>query len=277
MQDMATRPDVEQLAWRALLSCFEQDEQSPTGWTKRDLATEEERVEWWESHLDLARELAARPDELHQFATPELADVLGVLMPQLAQVANEEPDVVLWNSGVQERLQEVESEWTSRVWDLVPIGLLSLPRKETQEVFGEAVRAYLFGLDLACVGIARAALEVLTRELHETECWERKVFAAFPVSAWARDDLERRRREAREAEKDERSGKRGRVKKDPERVSLFWCIEDLAAAGVLEDPEAAAAHEIRVAGNDAVHRGEASCIVALDVLKHLRTVLKVFA
>lgn len=274
---MATRPDIEQLARRALQSRFERDEQSPTGWTERDLSTEEAKTDVWDAHLDLARELAARPDEIHVFATPELADIVEKLMPQLLAVTREDPDAVLWNAGAGKRLHEIQEEWVARVWDLVPVGLLSLPRKETQEVFGEAVRAYLLGLDLACVGIGRSALEVLTRELHETECWERKISAAFPVSIWAREDLERRRAEAREKGNSEPSGKRGRVKKDPERVSLAWCIEDLAAAGVLEDPEAAAAHEIRLAGNNAVHRGEASCVVALDVLKHLRTVLKVFA
>ena len=162
------------------------------------------------------------------------------------------------------------------MWDLVPVAVVSLPRKKTQNVFAEAVRAYLFGLDLACVGIGRSALEVLLRELHEVRCWSKKVSAAYPVSPWARTDLEALRVKARTAGAEEPDGKRGGVKKDSEGVNLFWCAEDLFAASALDEQEAAAAHEIRVAGNAAIHAGIASGPTALATLRHLRTVLGVF-
>ena len=274
---MSARADVEQLAWTAFLTRFERDQQSPTGWTERDLSTEEAKADVWDTHLDLARELAARPDEVHSFATPELANIVEKLLPDLLEVTREDPDTVLWNAEAGDRLRDIQEEWIARVWDLVPVGLLSLPRKVTQEVFGEAVRAYLLGLDLACIGITRAALEVFTRELHDTKCWETEVFALRHLSRWAQTDLAQRRAKARDEDKREPKDARGKIPDEAEFISLKWQIEDLFAARVYGQPEAAAAHKIRVAGNNAVHRGEASCIVALDVLKHLRTVLKVFA
>jgi hypothetical protein len=142
----------------------------------------------------------------------------------------------------------LEASWRERVFDLVPFVGRAIPGTRARAVLSEAVDAYLLGLDLASLTLARTTAEQIIHELVRADSPPRCV---APSSPWYRK---------RHLHLPRGSG----------RNSLAVRIEALHTVGRLTDEDAEAFHEIREAGNRAVHTGlRGDTLGALRRLRHI--------
>jgi len=203
---------------------------------------------------ELAQLLLHRPDELHLVQNPRLIKSIRSLLPLMEERRKLYDEDYRDHGPFADRMEGFKAEWEDRAFDLLPKAARALPGDRTTRVLQQAALAYQFGLDIAAIGLSRAAVESLAAERDD-----RSALASTPQSLWAKVNFSA----------GNRKGKKGRI-----RMSLDWRIEDLfLGADSFGEEQAAAAHRIRLAGNAALHDGVADRESARIVLDDLRVVL----
>ncbi len=194
---------------------------------------------------------AENPDLLYVIDSTEhrslLQAVWSLVSPRLESIAGHAEVAVYGTVGGYEnemqeslslRLQDFPESWLDRLPTLPPASQRSLPDRETQDVYCEAVRCYLLGQDRASVILCGSSIEAAA--LRRCERRPRPLppliggsVSAFLATGWS-GEL---------PDEDAKSVWRQAV----------WLIERLLRAGVLDEALAEKAHRVRRARNVAVH------------------------
>jgi hypothetical protein len=208
------------------------------------------------SLTDLACFLVQNADRIHVVDAPQVVELYIRMLPDLREQADEYLDRDAIHQAIDELVDDYHPEWEERAWDFLPAAVRRPPNQEAQRVYQEMVRAYLIGLDLAAIGLARATLERIVDARWE----EGGKRTRRRRSAWAKDNYQPPR------------GKKPTESRMPHPV-LYWKIEDLFYRGLLTERTCAAAHELRELGNDALHAAKGDREIALGAIERFRVVL----
>jgi hypothetical protein len=208
------------------------------------------------SLTELACFLVQNADQIHVVEAPQVVELYIRMLPDLREHADEYLDRDAIHQAIDELVDDYHPEWEERAWDFLPAAVSRPPNQEAQRVYQEMVRAYLLGLDLAAIGLARATLErIVDERWEEGEKRTRK-----RRSAWAMGKYKPPR------------GRKPAESRTPHPV-LYWKIEDLFYRGLLSEITCAAAHELREMGNDALHAAKGDRETALAAIECFRVVL----
>lgn len=229
-----------------------QVEPTGEGITNRTL-TDQEQEALKEHFEELLVILVRSPGLIHTDSVPNIGYILEGLLTHFKEalkgVEEEEPEGAI-GRALDDHLDVVREMWLRRIFDVVPIATSGKVAESAVPILDQATRAFLAGLDLATIGLGRAAMETVVDHKSEVgaAAMMRAGKAEAPCSPWAKDNFDPRPRRGNQ---------------------LAWRIEDLHRAGLLSGPAAEHSHILRRLGNAAVHGGHGGRTEAVEALRRL--------
>lgn len=219
-------------------------------WKTVEDLTPEKQEEFFGLLYPVAFQMFANPMFLWTTDRTKTLELLRHLSPALEQYSGpRRHDRCLGDTLYDVIFRDIEDLWMERAASLIPFASPA-PPMDPHGFLEHAVTAYLLGQDRAALALARGAAESILDELVSAQAPLRLLAASSP---WL---------------KERRPGD------SPGSINRpFGQIEALHRQERLTDEEAAAFHEIREAGNDAVHGGDIDDDDVRAVLAHLRLIL----